>query len=120
MGPKILVCGGRNFADRKLLARTLAELAPALIVHGGCPTGADHLTELWALDHGVPTRVYLAQWRLYGRRAGPLRNQQMIDSEPELKLVVAFAGGRGTADMMRRARAAGLNISTPTPAVTPG
>lgn len=46
----------------------------------------------------------------------------MIDSEAELKLVVAFAGGRGTADMLRRARAAGLNISTPTPtpAVTPG
>ena len=55
---------------------------------------------------------YPAQWDVYGRRAGPIRNQEMID-EGKPDGVVAFPGGKGTADMVRRAEAAGLKVWFP-------
>jgi hypothetical protein len=50
-----------------------------------------------------------ADWKAHGRAAGPIRNQRMID-EHRPELVVAAPGGRGTADMVRRARAAGIEV----------
>jgi hypothetical protein len=49
-----------------------------------------------------------ADWHWHGRAAGPIRNQKMLDWGPDL--VVAFAGGDGTACMMRLARAAGVEV----------
>jgi hypothetical protein len=51
----------------------------------------------------------MADWNTHGRAAGPIRNQRMLD-EVKPELVVAFPGGRGTADMVRRAREAGVNV----------
>jgi hypothetical protein len=52
-----------------------------------------------------------ANWRKYGPAAGPIRNQQMLDWGPDL--VVAFAGGTGTAGMVALARAAGVPVIEP-------
>jgi len=110
----ILVCGGRAFADRENLTAVLDRLredCPALrVMHGG-GFGADALAGAWAALRGVPCDVYPADWRK-GRRAGPMRNERMLarlrlETAP---LVVAFPGGRGTADMVRRAKAAGVNV----------
>jgi hypothetical protein len=57
----------------------------------------------------VPIDVYVAQWKKHGRAAGPIRNQRMLD-EGKPDLVVAFPGGRGTADMIRRAERAGVPV----------
>ena len=113
---RILVCGGRNFNDRALMARTLAEFKPAsvldasehIIIHGDA-SGADRLADEWADCFGVRKRVFPADWRRWGRAAGPIRNARMIqDGWPDL--VIAFPGGSGTADMVRQARAAGIPI----------
>lgn len=46
------------------------------------------------------------------RAAGPIRDQEMLDKgKPDL--VVAFLGNRGTADMVRRAREAGVPVRRP-------
>ena len=58
---------------------------------------------------GLPCAVYRADWEGLGRKAGPIRNQQMLD-EGKPDLVVAFPGGRGTANMMRIAREAGIEV----------
>lgn len=50
-----------------------------------------------------------ADWKTHGKRAGSIRNQKMID-DYHPQLVVAFPGGAGTADMVRRARAAGIEV----------
>ena len=50
---------------------------------------------------------YVADWATHGKKAGPLRNQRMID-EGHPDLVIAFPGGKGTDDMTRRALAAGV------------
>jgi hypothetical protein len=52
-----------------------------------------------------------ADWRKYGAAAGPIRNQRMLEGPPDI--VVAFAGGKGTADMVQRARAAGIAVIEP-------
>lgn len=112
---RVLVCGGRDFSDYDLVERTLAPMwkpHETVLIHGDAP-GADRLAESWlrrqfpVLDHEIER--YPADWSSHGRAAGPIRNQQMIDiGKPDL--VIAFPGGRGTADMVRRARATGIDV----------
>lgn len=106
---RVLVCGGRDFSDRNLVARTLAPYKRAELIIDGAANGADQLASEWAEVFGVPNLRFPADWRKHGRAAGPLRNQRMID-EGRPDLVVAFPGGRGTADMIRRAEQAGIEI----------
>jgi hypothetical protein len=47
--------------------------------------------------------------KAWAGKAGPIRKQQMLD-EGKPDLVVAFPGGRGTAHMVRIARAAGIEV----------
>ncbi len=113
---RVLVCGGRSFSDRGLMARTLApyktipftEASEHIIIHGDAP-GADTLADQWCDVFGVRKHVFPANWDKEGRAAGPIRNQRMID-EGKPDLVIAFPGGRGTADMIRRANAAKLPV----------
>ncbi len=108
---RILVCGGRDYADAKRVAHILDcfhKAHPFAVVIEGGARGADNLGYTWAQLNGIPTETYEADWKAHGKKAGPLRNQRMID-EGKPDLVVAFSGGRGTADMLRRAQAAGID-----------
>lgn len=108
----LLVCGGREFdhAERAfgILNRTAERVEITAVRHGGA-RGADSLAGLWATDHGYPEQVYPADWAKLGKAAGPMRNQAMVDAGGVVA-VVAFPGGPGTADTVRRARAAGLPV----------
>ena len=114
---RVLVTGGRKF-DRqdivdKALDRVLSESPDGLsLIHGGAG-GADACANAWAYARkavGAPVEVHSfpAEWRAYGLSAGPRRNQQMVDAQPDL--VVAFPGDKGTADCVRRAEAAGIKV----------
>ncbi|MBN8978812.1 MAG: DUF2493 domain-containing protein [Rhizobiales bacterium] len=114
---RVLVCGGRDFNDRELLDRTLRFIdrhrGPiGTIIHGAAP-GADTLAATWAKDVALDVAgeilAFPADWKQHGRAAGPIRNQRMLD-EGKPDLVVAFPGGRGTADMVARARKAGIKV----------
>lgn len=107
----VLVCGGRNYKDYLQLAAFMSHRLPhhpTHIVTGGC-RGADKLAQKWAASAGIPFSTYSADWDMYGKAAGPKRNQAMLDDcHPDL--VVAFPGGNGTADMVRRAKAEGVPV----------
>lgn len=109
---RVLVCGGRDFNFPGSVYRALdifrAERGIALVIHGAA-RGADRLAGEWAAERGVPVVEYPADWAAHGRAAGPKRNQRMID-EGKPDFVVAFPGGAGTADMVRRAKAAGIPV----------
>jgi hypothetical protein len=109
---RVLVCGGRDFDDRGTLDAALDRLHQqhgfTLVIAGGA-RGADTLAEDWARARGVVCQVYRADWEGLGRKAGPIRNQQML-TEGKPELVVAFPGGRGTAHMVRIAREAGVEV----------
>jgi hypothetical protein len=71
--------------------------------------GADKMAREFAEWKGIPVKTFAAEWGKYGRLAGPRRNQQMLD-EGKPDLVVAFAGGAGTANMIALAKAAGVRV----------
>ena len=104
---RVLVCGGRQFENRDMLNAALDKLHHervfSLVISGGAP-GADSLAEAWAKAAGVTRKIYAPRWEYPGRR-----NQRMLD-ERRPDLVVAFPGGRGTADMVGRARSAGIEV----------
>lgn len=90
---KVLVCGGRDFDDMDLVERTLDAIDVTEIIEGGAQ-GADRLAREWAEFRRVPVRTFKADWKRYGRGAGPQRNQQMLD-EGQPDLVVAFPRRKG-------------------------
>jgi len=110
---RVLVCGGRNFTDYVYLETQLNELNTSrgpitCIIHGDAG-GVDQLSGRWALQNRIQQELYPADWGKYGKAVGPLRNQLMLDiATPDL--VVAFPGGRGTADMVKRAIKSGVEI----------
>jgi len=114
----ILVCGGRDYLDYKTLTKTLDSIVSIvedpdtiLIIQGGAK-GADFLAKVYAYCWGwggLMCREFPADWKQYGKAAGGIRNQQMLD-EGKPDLVVAFKGGTGTADMVRRAKEAGVEV----------
>lgn len=100
---RVLVCGGREYADRDTLFwymdMVLRKHPGLCICHGGA-TGADSLAGDWASERGVPVAVFNANWDKYGKAAGPMRNKLMACVfEPHA--IVAFPGGRGTRNMCK-------------------
>jgi hypothetical protein len=112
---RILVCGGRDYANRNAvfaaLDRVAYERGISVIIHGAA-RGADTLAADWAKARNVPALPFPAEWALHGKAAGPIRNQRMLD-EGRPDGVVAFPGGNGTADMVRRAEDAGIKVWKP-------
>jgi len=104
---RILVTGGRDYDRPSAVAKVLNTLTITELCQGGA-RGADFWAKNWCEIHGIPVTTYPADWSL-GRKAGVLRNQQMLE-EFKPDLVVAFPGGRGTADMVARAKAAGVEV----------
>ena len=112
---RVLVCGGRDFIYLRMMVRALdalhAEYTFTSLIHGDAP-GADQFSAHWARMRQFTReqiKAFPADWKRYGRAAGSLRNQQMLD-EGKPALVVAFGGGHGTAHMVRIARSAGVKV----------
>lgn len=111
---RVLVCGGRDYCESSTVwgvLDTIRRSVPhdTMVVIQGGAAGADCIAREWCGSRGVPYDNFPADWKAHGKAAGPMRNQRMIDKgRPDL--VVAFPGGRGTADMVRRARAAGIKV----------
>lgn len=110
---RVLVCGGRDYSDRRSVYAVLDTAHAAnpieLLITGGA-AGVDSLAFDWARAREVKTQLHNADWENEGRAAGPKRNQRMLD-EGKPHMVIAFPGGRGTADMVRRAEAAGVPVA---------
>lgn len=113
---RVIVCGGRDYADRDQVEATLAvelEIAgagaddPVTIVHGDS-RGADRLAGSVAEAWGYPVEKHPADWKAYGKGAGPIRNRHMLACGADL--VIAFPGGSGTADMVSIAKWAGVPV----------
>lgn len=109
---RVLVCGGRDFKDTHYLYKTLDAYHKANqigVVIEGDARGADRMAGYWARKNKIDLLIFPAQWKTYGKAAGPIRNQQMLD-EGKPDVVIAFAGNTGTADMVERANAAGIEV----------
>jgi hypothetical protein len=109
---KVIICGGRDFKNWPMLDARLsaihAETSFDRVATGAAP-GADTLADTWARSRGIRVECYYALWQTHGKAAGPIRNQKMLDDE-QPDMVIAFPGGKGTADMVQRARAANIKV----------
>lgn len=110
MNRKILITGGREFDDWRMFIWALEGfVGPKTVLIHGNAKGADFLARVFAVAHDLEERRFDAQWQKLGKVAGIRRNAEMLAlGKPDL--VIAFPGGSGTADMVRRSEAAGLPV----------
>lgn len=108
---KLLVCGGRDYSDQRKVFTYLDAIHKKsginVLIEGGA-LGADALARSWARDRGIIVATVNAVWDKRGRGAVPQRNAAMLSLNPDG--VLAFPGGRGTANMVQQAKDAGVKV----------
>ena len=111
----IIIAGCRDFNDYSVMEKEVMDFIGKYIgkieieIISGGATGADALGERFAKEHGLPLKVVHADWKKYGRSAGPRRNEQMARMAGTL---IAFWDGksRGTKNMIDTAKKLGLRV----------
>lgn len=103
---KVIVTGGRDYDDFSMVQDVLDFLNPSVIIQGGCFGGADVLAAEYAKQEKIECITYKAKWNKHGKKAGPIRNEEMVKDNPDA-IVVAFPGGRGTENCVKWAKACG-------------
>ena len=114
----ILVTGDRYWNDFALIKRVLAEVVFGLkpevrviLVHGGA-SGSDTMAGMSGNDFQWCVVTMNARWHLYGKAAGPIRNSEMLDFDPDV--ILAFhndlSKSKGTSDMIKKAQAKGRHV----------
>lgn len=117
---RILVTGSRSWTDRKAIEDALFDALVAtdddvVIVHGACPTGADEIASrfvswIGGYDSGLTEERHPADWRRYGRAAGPNRNAEMVALGADLCLAFIHNQSRGATHCADLAEAAGIPV----------
>ena len=119
----IIVTGSREWSDSEVVRDVLRDCGQdelcteMLLIHGGA-LGVDHIAHKYARDSGWDVLELIAQWRIHGKAAGPIRNAQMVRIGCALRVcgwdveVHAFPGpqSRGTWDMVRQCREVALEV----------
>lgn len=120
---RFLVTGSRGWRHSDAIYAALQDYpnrGDTLVV--GDATGVDHLAALFwrhysGLDH---VEIHRADWAMYGRQAGPVRNKAMVESGVELCLAFLMVctdprcrkvrphGTHGTTNCIRQAQASGV------------
>lgn len=101
MTNKIAIVGGRDFWDYALMKQTVDaiisdnKISNVEIVSGGAK-GADSLAERYAIEHNYPITIFYPDWNLYGKSAGPIRNEQIVTHSD---IVIAFWDGESKGTM---------------------
>ena len=74
-----------------------------IVIVSGCASGADVIGERYAKENGFEIEKYPADWKTYGRSAGPKRNKQMAEVSD---YVICFwdLKSRGTKSMIDYAK----------------
>ena len=109
---KVIIAGGRDFNDYDLLVKVcdhmLSNLNDIEIVSGHAK-GADSLGELYAKEKNHKLTLFPANWSLYGKSSGVIRNQQMSEYADAL---ICFWDdkSKGTKNMIDLATNKGLKI----------
>lgn len=91
---KLAIVGSRTFTDFDYFEKELLEKIKAsdveYIISGGA-NGVDTLAELFAKKHGIKMVVYKPDWNKYGKKAGYMRNVDIIS---ECDNCIAFWDGK--------------------------
>ena len=106
---RLAVVGSRDFTDYERLRETIRSFPHVRIVISGGAKGADRLAERAASELGLECEVHQADWKQFGRGAGPVRNTAIVESADAI-LAFLMPGSRGTLDTLRKARKKGIPL----------
>ena len=113
---RLLVTGSRTWHDIPAIERALAVILDrhprgVLLVHGGCPRGADAIAAAYAArTPGYQVEAHPADWRQYGRAAGHRRNAEMIALGTDGCAAFIRGGSPGSTGTVRLARATDIPV----------
>jgi hypothetical protein len=109
---RILVTGSRDWEDVITILNALANEVrfdeTNVLIHGGCPTGADAIASRIWKNLLLEEEVYVADWKKYGRAAGPKRNKQMVEAGADVCLAFIRNNSRGATGCAKIAEIAGI------------
>lgn len=108
---KILICGGREWADEKPIKKVIDFLPPeSTVISGGAP-GADSIAERLALMRAdLKVEIFHAKWILWGKSAGPKRNIEMLEEKPDIVYAFPDKDSVGTYHTIKEARKRGIKV----------
>lgn len=107
---RVLVTGSRTWADTLVIRERLSQLPDDAIVIHGDAMGADRIADAQAVMLGLLTERHPALWERYGKRAGFIRNQEMVDAGADLVLAFWDGESKGTAHTIEMAKTAGIPV----------
>jgi hypothetical protein len=110
--PRILVTGSRDWTDEITIFSAISDVAIPpdgwTLVSGACPTGADRIAEGFAEGLGLAIERHPADWNQHGKRAGFIRNQEMVDLGADVCLAFILNNSSGASHTARLAERAGI------------
>jgi len=109
---KLIIAGSRNTPPYDALTEVWSSLNYNLIteiVSGGA-RGADKLGEQYAANHNIPVKVFKPKWHEFGRRAGIVRNAEMVEYGDSL-LAIWDGVSKGTKFTIDQAKKKGIPVT---------
>lgn len=111
MTTRILITGSRTWDDISYIRETFSALAGKYVeegditlVSGACPSGADRLGEIVAEELGWNVELYPADWNKHGKKAGFIRNSEMVETLPDHVVAFVRNGSKGASMTVRIAK----------------
>lgn len=100
----LLVTGSRDWDNKTIIIHELEMIYRMYhlkkVIHGGA-IGADTMAERICRDLGIETEIYYPDWTKYGKGAGIIRNERMLDEgQPNRVLALHKNNSRGTQHMI--------------------
>lgn len=113
-GIRLIVAGSRGLNDYQTVKTAIDDLASRGMVISaiieGTARGVDSLASRYAVEHGIENIRVPAEWNLYHRGAGAVRNRKMAEMGDAL-LALWDGKSRGTMNMIKAANSAGIPVT---------
>lgn len=115
---RLLITGSRTWDKPEVIAYWLARFAKKwhghrrVLISGHCPYGADRLAEAVAHEFGFQLHLVPANWKQHGRRAGFVRNTEMVEMQPDHCIAFIRDGSNGATMCRNLAKARGIPTKT--------
>lgn len=113
---RILITGSRTWQNASTINFALEretgdEWTDYVLVSGNCPLGADRMAEDAARSLGIEVELHPADWNTHGKRAGFLRNAEMVKLGADVCLAFIRDDSKGATMTANLAEKAGIALS---------
>lgn len=112
MTRRVLITGSRTWDDELTIMQAISDVAIPpeawTLVSGACPTGADAICEAFAEGLGLTVERHPADWSRHGKRAGFVRNAEMVNLGADVCLAFIRDQSKGATMTANLAEKAGI------------